>query len=461
MSSVFSDTPPSDWSSTSNTLRASSSQSSQTSVDARLDPPKIESLQSSLSSSWANYLSAQHCNREVATLKRHFDEQIRQINALVTVLQHDLGNHQRLAAAAASESKTVHDKIRADLEQLLPLRERLPSLEHDVSFVREQVRSGIPNLRENATTLQERLDRTTATTSTDIATVKAQYASALEIIEFLQGELRDLRAEKQRTEEKVSVLECQIDAIVSTPTQIPTDAVSFLAQLLVRKDEVVRLLDSPKHVVSEDITIQSGEYLPHLFISTSMVIIIVAAIARPRPVQGPPPLPKIGSQHRPIILDGNPPPQPRKRKPEDPSMRPTKRPTPSTITQEQQSMDSTTAGALRSLLDGFREEYKRNPPKSDASLIWKFLDSINDAATSKHLQESLVQILPGRVTRRELRNKNSRRFVYMSEGLSWKDFTRALRAVPPMEADTTETTGTTMTTGTTGTRGLTKTIETA
>lgn len=125
-------------------------------------------------------------------------------------------------------------------------------------------------------------------------------------------------------------------------------------------------------------------------------------------------------------------------------MRPTKRPVPSTATQEQCSVASTTAQDLRSLLDCFREEYKCNPPKSDASLIWKFLDSIDDLATSRHLQESLVQILPGRMTRRELRNKNSRRFVYMSEGLSWKDFTRALRAVPPMEtADTMGAVGTT------------------
>lgn len=259
MSSVFSDALPSDWSSTSNTLRASSSQSSQTSVDTRFDPPKIDRLQSSLSSSWASYLNAQHCNREVATIKRHIDEQIRQTNASVAILHHDLGSHQRLAAATATESKAVYDRVRADLEQLLPLRERFSSLQHDVSLVREQVTSGIPSLRESVTTLQERLDRTNATVSTDVAAVKAQYASALEIIEFLQGELRELRAEKQRTEEKVSVLERQIETIVSAPPQIPQDAVSFLAQLLARKDEVVRLLDSPKHVVVKEITIQPGK----------------------------------------------------------------------------------------------------------------------------------------------------------------------------------------------------------
>lgn len=228
-------------------------------MDTRFEPPKVDRLQSNLSSSWASYLSAQHSSREAAALKRHIDGQVKQINACVAALQQDLNSHQRLAVATAAESKAVSDQVRADLDQLKPSRESLPALQQDITSTREQASAAISSLREDFMALQERLDKMNTNISTDVGTVQAQYASALEAIEFLQGEIKELRVEKQQSEDKLAALERQVETMASAPPQVPQEAVELLGQRLTQKDEAVELLDTPTSSAVMAVAAQSGK----------------------------------------------------------------------------------------------------------------------------------------------------------------------------------------------------------
>ncbi|KAK4250825.1 Alpha/Beta hydrolase protein [Corynascus novoguineensis] len=87
---------------------------------------------------------------------------------------------------------------------------------------------------------------------------------------------------------------------------------------------------------------------------------------------------------------------------------------------------------IRSLYLIFRDRYKTNPPKSDTVFIWQFINSIEDPAMSKHIQESLTTILPEHVTpsRERKRRKNPRKHIDISKGLTWRKFREALVKIP-------------------------------
>ena len=86
---------------------------------------------------------------------------------------------------------------------------------------------------------------------------------------------------------------------------------------------------------------------------------------------------------------------------------------------------------IRSRFVSFHETYKSNKPASDRDFIWKFLDGIENPNMSKHIQESIVAILPGSVSmKRQMRQINRQRHVNISPSATWKDFREACSKIP-------------------------------
>jgi len=90
---------------------------------------------------------------------------------------------------------------------------------------------------------------------------------------------------------------------------------------------------------------------------------------------------------------------------------------------------------LRALLLHYRDEYKNSPPRSEAAFIWTFIETIADSDLSRHVQISLATISPGFVSPKPgLRHRTGRRCVNIREGLTWREFQKALLKMPPMGA---------------------------
>ena len=245
MSPLFSESQPSgDWSSMANTLRVSPSQSSQFSTDTQPEAStsKSDHLQHSLGVSWANYLGAQHHGRELSALRQTFSEQIRQVNASVTLLQQGLNHQQSLVTSTVDESRSQHNRITSDLSQLKPLLDRFSLLQREVSCEREQTAAALSGLEIKITTLKDSLDSSNSLASQDVKALQERYASALGTIESLQRELKEAQAEKMLSERRVSALERQMDEMTRKSQQLPQETVKFIGQLMLRQNELMGVL---------------------------------------------------------------------------------------------------------------------------------------------------------------------------------------------------------------------------
>lgn len=113
----------------------------------------------------------------------------------------------------------------------------------------------------------------------------------------------------------------------------------------------------------------------------------------------------------------------RKRKGQDPPPPPTS-----------SKRSSSSKQNLGALLLQYKQEYKAHPPASDIMFIRNFLDDVEDADVSKHIQEWLATTISKYVTlKRGLRhNKDINRHINIRPGLTWKEFQRAVIKTPPL-----------------------------
>ncbi len=207
------------------------------------DTTKPDRFQQSLGSAWASFLSAQHCSREVSALRTTLDDHIHQTKLSIASVQRDSSQQHDLVTAAVAESKS---KIEQTVKETGSLRDRLSTLQHGVGQDKENALRKLAELSEKVVAQQESLAgmrSVTSLASRDTRNVQEQYRLALEKVEFLQGELRGLRAEKMASELRLASLEHQIATIAQPRQELPEETVRFLNNILSRQDGLMRLLD--------------------------------------------------------------------------------------------------------------------------------------------------------------------------------------------------------------------------
>ncbi|AEO65859.1 uncharacterized protein THITE_2143520 [Thermothielavioides terrestris NRRL 8126] len=342
------------------------------------DTSKPDRFQQSLSSAWASFLSAQHCGREVDALKKALDAHTQQTTVSIANLQREAASRHDLINTAVAECKSQLEQHAARLQDTCALQARLDAVQQDIARGREDASKTITELSRTVDALREKLEQLQSVTALDIPALQEQCRAALERVEFLEGELRELRAEKTASEQRLAALEKQLATGNDNRQELPKATVSFLDEVLARRDELMRLLDS--------------QQLPIPSESSSDTISQLSAQPTVNPAES-------GSQPQP------------------------NHPAPGSSSNPNQD--------IRSLYLVFRDRYKTSPPKSDTAFIWDFLDSIESPALSKHIQESLAALLPEHVARsRDTRRKNPRRLVMLSKGLTWRRFREALVQIP-------------------------------
>ncbi|KAK4128206.1 hypothetical protein N657DRAFT_560874 [Parathielavia appendiculata] len=340
---------------------------------------KTDRFHQSLSSAWASFLGAQHCNHKVDTLRKTLEGHIHQTNLSLSSVRCDGENRHEQLVTAIAESKSRIEQHAAELKDAIAFQRNLSTLQQETSNESKDASRKVTELSKQVRTQQEGLDGLRSSTSHDIRTIQEQCRLALERVDSLQEELKEAMAQRMDFEQKVAALESQVKSITQTYNCLSEDSVRFLGEIHSRRAELIILLN--KQCIN--VTSQGDEHSR-------------------APINTPPPAPKRRSEEEPLEL-------------------PLKRPHPS----NNRSQD------IRSLYLVFRDRYKTSPPKSDTAFIWEFLGCIEDPAMSKHIQDSLAAILPEHVTpSRDTRRKNPRRHIDISKGLTWRKFREALVKIP-------------------------------
>ncbi|KAK4132633.1 hypothetical protein BT67DRAFT_83422 [Trichocladium antarcticum] len=365
------------------------------------DTAKPDRFQQSLGSAWASFLSSQHCSREVGALRRTLDDHIHQANVSIASLQQDSSQRHDLVTAAVAESQSKIEQTATSLAEIGSLRDRISTLQREVGQDREHALRRFAELSDKLGAQQNGLEGVrsiVSQTSPDSRNVEEQYRVALEKVELLQGELKELRAEKVASERRLAALEHRIATIPQPRQELPEEAVRVLGQILSRQDGLVRLLDNQ----DGDVPTQSPtQHMLH------------ASMLEPRA-----PTPVRTGSHRNRIEDTRPSTAAKMRTEHAPQ------------TNAEPAMPPH-GQDIRSLYLIFRDRYKASPPKSDVGFIWEFIEGIESPDMSIHVQESLVAILPDYVTRsRDTRRKKAQRRINISKGLTWRKFREALVKIP-------------------------------
>ncbi|KAK1837277.1 hypothetical protein QBC39DRAFT_429643 [Podospora conica] len=391
------------FSSTSSSLRPSSSQSSRPSMETPSDSLGTgDSLQHSLGSSWASYLSAQHSSRELSALKRSVNEQIDSVKASTRSLQQEALRHQNLVATTLSEFREKVGRATSDLSGLRPLQDSLPALRQELQSHREQTSKSLVELSDNFSALQEKVDGVESLASRDTKTAQDRYGAALKTIEFLQGELKVLTAEKIALENKLSAVERKVETLEETNHRLPEATIEFLASIFSRRDDLLKLLNKPDVLAVHQPPIPAEPDT-----NIGRVTRAASRILERSPEENIPKVPvrKRKEQHRP-------PPAP-----------------------TSANRNSSSKQDMGALLSKYKQEYKAHPPGSDVRFIWFFLDDIEDEDASKHVQTWLATAIPKYVTlKRGLRSHKAKdgRHINIRPGLTWKEFLREVLKTPPL-----------------------------
>lgn len=375
---------------------------------------KPEGVHQSLGNAWASFLSAQHCTREIGVLRKTLHEHAQQTNLSIASLQTDVKTRHNLVVAVIEESKSKIEQHAADLKETATLRTSLSVLQSEIDQIREDGIKRVKELSENLVAQQEGIDGLRSTASQDVTDIQAQCCLALERVELLQGELARIKAEKMALDQRLATLERQVITTTHTNQALPEGTVNFLEDILSRRDDLMRLLDKQApDIPPQNLAMPSKPWANPLSQTPA-----VPQGRSPQDQSWPPSMQGAqqdrGEENNPAV--------PPKRKAEE-QLESQRRRGPATT--------DTPSQDIRSLYLLFRDRYKANPPRSDATFIWDFISSIENPAMSKHVQESLAAVLPQHITpSRDTRRKNPRRHIDISKGLTWRKFREALVKIP-------------------------------
>ncbi|KAK3994991.1 Alpha/Beta hydrolase protein [Cladorrhinum sp. PSN332] len=160
------------------------------------EPSNTEQFRHSVSSSWARFLNAAQSSQELGGLKRSLDDHIRQTSSSIGSLHKEVAHRHELATISAVETKSRTEQIASELKEVASLRTDIASLREDT------IKSNVE--------ISERFEANQQMLQT-LLTGASQAAKA-EIVESLQTEIRELRAEKLKAEKKLAALERQVAA---------------------------------------------------------------------------------------------------------------------------------------------------------------------------------------------------------------------------------------------------------
>lgn len=377
-------------------------------MDAFEAATKPDRFHQSLSSAWGSFLSAQHCNREVNALRKALDDHAQQSRLSITSLQEEGKIRHDLLSAAVTESKSKIEQYDTRLKEMATLSTNFSALQQEFRQNRADTLNTVTELSKNIAGQQEGLEGVRSNTSQDIRKIQEQCRLALEKVESLQGELRKTRAEKTVVEQKLAALESRVVAITEMRQDIPVDTIRFLEEMLSRRDELIGLLDAQSAEAYSVGLVPKGERsVPPSQVPTGFT----KGVTQVQPIS-----PDLDYYHSSEYTRPSAPP---KKSAEELLQPPSERPS------------KGSRQDIRSLYLRFRDRYKTDPPTSDTTFIWEFINSIEDPAMSKHIQESLALRLPECVTvSRDTRRKNPQRHINISKGLTWRKFREALVRIP-------------------------------
>ena len=220
------------------------------------DTAKPDRFQQSLSSAWASFLNAQHCNHEINALRRTLDEHIRQSNSSISSLQRDTFHRHDLFSAE------LKSKLEQRATETEGLRNRLSTLQQDINQDKGHTSRELTELSGRVSALQESLDGARSNESQHVKDVHEHYRLALEKVESLQAELRELRAEKMASERRMAALEHQIATITEPRQELTEETIMFLSRILPRQNELMRVLDRQDWETSHQSLAQFGKHSP-------------------------------------------------------------------------------------------------------------------------------------------------------------------------------------------------------
>lgn len=203
--------------------------------------PKHDRLHHSLSSAWASFLNAQHCTKEVSSLRRALDDHVRQANVAIASVQRDVAHTHNLVTSALADTKAKAEEQNAKVaEQLRGVQESVAKLE------REGVSNGkegddaerVRELEERVNALQEKIEQIPSGTGVGDEMTRTLMAK----MDMLQAEVKELREGKAAVETRLAALELKIAALTGRD-QLREDVLGFLQLVHSRRESLLKVLD--------------------------------------------------------------------------------------------------------------------------------------------------------------------------------------------------------------------------
>ena len=389
--------------------------------------PKHDRLHHSLSSAWSSFLNAQHCTKEVCSLRRALDDHVRQANVAIASVQRDVAHTHGLVTSALADAKTKAEEQNAKIaEQMRGVQERVAKLEREgVGRGNGKDDGKVRELEGRVNALQEKIGQIPSGAGVEDETVRTLMTK----MDMLQAEVRELREGKAAVESKLAALELKIAAMAEREP-LGEDVMGFLQLMHSRRKSLMKVLDDVEHGDA----CEHGK-APVCFLKAQLLTRAVLTQLAPEPSpqdwgamevatdwSSTPPFNPRPTRNSIPLSNYQPQAQPQIQSQLQSRSQPLLHP-PST--QHQQD--------LHSLYLFFRDRYKAKPPKNDVSFIWQFLRAIRDPELSRHVQESLAVLLPHDVTRRKESTrlkKEKYRYITIDKGLTWRRFREALVRIP-------------------------------
>ncbi|KAK4190534.1 Alpha/Beta hydrolase protein [Podospora australis] len=222
------------------------------------EPSELEQMHHPVNSAWASFLSAQHCTHEVSILRRALEDHMRDTSLSLVSLQQDIAHRHELVAVSVLESKSNVEQMSSEVRELGALKHTLTSLQREVTEVLEQSTRNFTQFTSHQRTADERQSQLPQ----EIRALQNQYRSALEmepvpreIIQSLQREISEIRAERIETEANIATLGSQVLEATHSRQELSQEMVEFLNQMLLRREEL--MITRTKRKAEESIQAES------------------------------------------------------------------------------------------------------------------------------------------------------------------------------------------------------------
>ncbi|KAK3397761.1 hypothetical protein B0T20DRAFT_230925 [Sordaria brevicollis] len=433
-------------------------------LEADLEQEQQDELDEDSPEGWIAYLSAQYQTHILDNVKQTVFEKIDQIKASVASLQQNHARQEQASAASVGELRATHDQIFSTLRDLKPIPGRISALERDVIQNKEQAGRALSDLDDKVESLKTDLGIKHDGAMRGLKSVQHQNQSLLETLEALQIAVRNLEQQQTQTNGRLSSFQSELEKALAPRQGLPEGAMDFLKQLLSRRADLMGLMESPTTATSStnvplleaapktDLPWRSPPNTRNQRNPAELVKVAPRTKAaqkrkamppapdltgpeppakkRANPKRGKADLPPVSSNQQPLNTTKRLPPAKAKKALPAPEKRPTAR-----TKQKAPVADMGPPPALpkvqdmKTLFKQYNDEYKANPSRADYMFISRFINDIENPDKLIHLQERLLELLPGYTSRRRPAHCVGDRFIQISKMLTWGRFAAALAEV--------------------------------